>query len=208
MKQLVFKRALLAATLVASLGSALALESNEELTILQGLQEDENFTTLVSLLESSGLAEQLSAAGSVTLFAPNNAAFEALGEDQLTTLSGDTAALTTILQLHVLQGEYPVIDLDKAEEGTLSSLSGEPYLIEQSTGGLMVNGAGLDSTDVDNVYSNGIVQVVDSVILPAAMGTGEAASPTTTDDATTTDDSTTTDTSDTSGDTTSGGTGN
>jgi uncharacterized surface protein with fasciclin (FAS1) repeats len=163
------KRYLISAALLASLGSALALETNEEITVLQGLQEDENFTTLVSLLESSGLAEDLSAAGDVTLFAPTNEAFDALGADQLTALSEDAAALTDVLQLHVLQGEYPVIDLDKAEEGSLSSLSGEPYIIEQSASGLMVNDADLVSTDVDNFYSNGVVHVISNVIVPASM---------------------------------------
>ncbi len=163
------KKSLLSAALVASLGSALALETNEEISILQGLQEDENFTTLVSLLESSGLSEDLAAAGDVTLFAPTNAAFEALSEDQLTTLSEDTAALTAILQLHVLQGEYPVLDLNNAEEGALSSLSGEQYVVEQSAGGLMVNDGALESTDVDNFYSNGVVHVVSNVLVSSSM---------------------------------------
>ncbi len=181
MKRLVFKktsalrRSLLSAVLVASLGSALALETNEDLTILQGLQEDENFTTLVSLLESSGLSEDLSAAGDFTLFAPTNEAFDALAPEQLNTLSDDSAALTEVLQLHVMQGEYPVLDLNKAEEGTLSSLSGESYVIEQSAGGLMVNDADLVSTDVDNFYSNGVIHVVSNVLVPASMAMDDAA---------------------------------
>jgi uncharacterized surface protein with fasciclin (FAS1) repeats len=182
MKLLMWKKVFSSLVVVASLGSALALESNEEITILQGLQEDENFTTLVSLLESSGLSEQLSAAGDITLFAPTNAAFEALGEEQLSGLAQDTAALTDILNLHVLEGAYTVLDLDKVEEGSLSSLGGEAYVFEQSAGGLMVNGSGLESTDVDNVYSNGIVQVVSSVILPESMQAAEDAA---TDDAAT-----------------------
>jgi uncharacterized surface protein with fasciclin (FAS1) repeats len=174
MKRKGLKRSLLSAVVAGSMSSVFALETNEEITMLQGLQEDENFTTLVSLLESSGLAEELSAAGDITLFAPTNAAFEVLGEDQLTTLSEDTAALTEILQLHVLQGEYPVLDLNNAEEGTLSSLSGEQYVIEQSAGGLTVNDAGLESTDVDNFYSNGVVHVVSNVLVSSAAAMDDA----------------------------------
>jgi uncharacterized surface protein with fasciclin (FAS1) repeats len=181
MKRKGIKRSLLSVALAAGLGSALALETNEEITILQGLQEDENFTTLVSLLESSGLAEELSAAGDVTLFAPTNEAFEALGEDQLTTLSGDSAALTEVLQLHVLQGEYPVLDLSRAEEGTLSSITGEPYVIEQTASGLSVNDGDLVSTDVDNFYSNGVVHVISNVLVPAAQAAADDTAETTTD---------------------------
>lgn len=169
MKRKGLKRSVLSLALAAGLGSALALETNEEISILQGLQEDENFTTLVSLLESSGLSEDLSAAGDVTLFAPTNEAFDALAPEQLTMLSEDTAALSDVLQLHVLQGEYPVLDLSKAEEGALSSLSGEAYVVEQSAGGLMVNDADLVSTDVDNFYSNGVIHVVSNVLVPASM---------------------------------------
>jgi uncharacterized surface protein with fasciclin (FAS1) repeats len=160
---------LLAIVLLSYLGFALALESNEDISILQGLQEDENFTTLVRLLESSGLSADLEAGGDITLFAPSNEAFDALGAEQLTSLSNDAAALTDVLQLHVLQGGYSVLELNRAEEGSLSSLSGEPYVIAQSGGGLTVNGADLVSTDVDNVYSNGVVHVISNVIVPAGM---------------------------------------
>jgi transforming growth factor-beta-induced protein len=179
MKRKGIKRSLLSVALAAGLGSALALETNEEITILQGLQEDENFTTLVSLLESSGLAEDLSAAGDVTLFAPTNEAFETLGEDQLTTLSSDSAALTQVLQLHVLQGEYPVLDLSRAEEGTLSNLAGETYVIEQTGSGLSVNDGDLVSTDVDNFYSNGVVHVISNILVPAAQAASDETADTT-----------------------------
>jgi uncharacterized surface protein with fasciclin (FAS1) repeats len=215
MKRKGLKRSVLSLALAAGLGSALALETNEDISILQGLQEDENFTTLVSLLESSGLSEDLSAAGDLTLFAPTNEAFDALAPEQLTMLSEDTAALSEVLQLHVLQGEYPVLDLNNAEEGSLSSLSGEPYVVEQSASGLMVNDADLVSTDVDNFYSNGVVHVVSNVLVPASMAMDDnAMTPTTdvngdgvidnadmaTDDTTMTDDSSTDDTTDTDGD--------
>jgi uncharacterized surface protein with fasciclin (FAS1) repeats len=180
MKRKGIKRSLLTLVLAAGLGSAFALETNEEITILQALQEDENFSTLVSLLESTGLSEELSAAGDITVFAPTNEAFEALGEDQLTTLSEDTAALSEILQLHVMQGEYPVLDLSRAEEGSLTSLSGEPYVIEQTASGLAVNDGDLVSTDVDNFYSNGVVHVISNVLVPAAQAAADdAAAPTT-----------------------------
>jgi uncharacterized surface protein with fasciclin (FAS1) repeats len=181
MKRKGIKRSLLSVALAAGLGSALALETNEDISILQGLQEDENFTTLVSLLESTGLAEDLGAAGDVTLFAPTNEAFENLGEEQLTALSKDSETLTGVLQLHVLPGEYPVLDLAKAEERTLSNLAGEPYIIEQSAGGLMVNDADLVSTDVDNFYSNGVVHVVSNVLVSASMAMQEDAMTPTTD---------------------------
>lgn len=164
MKTLVWKKVLLSVAIVASLGVVLALESNEELTIMQGLQEDENYTTLVSLLESSGLSSELEGAGSATLFAPTNEAFENYGSEQLNALSENSEELSRVLQGHVLQGAYTVLDLSRAEEGSVSSLSGEPATITQSASGLNVNGADLISTDVDNVYSNGIVHAVSNLM--------------------------------------------
>jgi uncharacterized surface protein with fasciclin (FAS1) repeats len=175
MKKKGLKRGLLSVALLTGLSGALALETNEEIDIVTALQEDENFSTLVSLLESTGLTEELASAGDITLFAPTNEAFEALGEDQLAMLSDDTAALTNILQLHVMQGEFPVLDLSRAEEGSLSSLSGEPYVIEQTASGLAVNDGDLVSTDVDNFYSNGVVHVISNVLVPASQAADDTA---------------------------------
>jgi uncharacterized surface protein with fasciclin (FAS1) repeats len=163
------KRLGLMLIVLLSFGSVWALESNEEMTVLQGLQEDENFSTLVSLLETSGLAEQLSGSGDITLFAPTNEAFAALGEDTLASLGKDATVLGQVLQSHVLAGAYPVLDLSKAEAGTLMDSAEVPFIIEQTAGGLTVNGVNMVATDVDNVYSDGIVHVISEVIVPASM---------------------------------------
>jgi transforming growth factor-beta-induced protein len=195
------KKKIVTLMLMVLLGLSLALESNEEETVVQGLQQDENFSTLVSLLESSGLASDLGS-GNFTIFAPTNAAFEALGAEQLDALSQDPEQLSQILQGHVLDGAYTVLDLSRAEAGTLGGLSGESFIFEQSSAGLTANGVGLESTDVDNMYSNGIVHVVSGVILPGSMQTevtpttdSGATDTTTTDDTGTTDSTTSDDTS-------------
>jgi uncharacterized surface protein with fasciclin (FAS1) repeats len=143
---------------------AFALESDESITVLQGLQQDsENFSTLVSLLETSGLTEQLQS-GIFTLFAPTNAAFESYANGDLESISTDPNAVRQLLNLHVLEGAYTVNQLQDAEEGSLLTLEGQPMLVETTAGGLTVNGVGLTSTDVDNLYSNGVIHVVDTVM--------------------------------------------
>ena len=159
--------------LLWSLGSVLALESNEGITVMQGLQEDENFSTLRSLLESSGLSEQLLDTGGFTLFAPTNEAFDALGAERMNLLGGDSVALAEVLQLHIVSGVYSVLDLNKAEEGSITNSSDETYSVAVTASGLTINGVNLVSTDVDNLYSDGVIHAVSEVILPTSLIGGD-----------------------------------
>lgn len=149
---------------VLLLSFAFALDSNEEQNVMQGLREDENFSTLVSLLEEAELDDDLETMMGITLLAPSNAAFEAVDPQALVTLSGNSEALLDVLNLHVIKGSYSVLDLGNSEEGAVVSLSGSPYVLEKTATGLTVDGVSLTATDVDNVYSNGTIQVVDRVL--------------------------------------------
>jgi uncharacterized surface protein with fasciclin (FAS1) repeats len=125
---------------------------------------DGRFTTLVAALEAAGLAETLSGEGQFTVFAPTDDAFAALPEGTVETLLEDPqGALTDILLYHVVEGAVPaetVVTLDSA-----TTLSGQDVTIEVVDGGVVLN----DSVNViitDIMADNGIIHVIDAVLLP------------------------------------------
>jgi len=152
-----------------TLGLGLAQEENLDITIGQALVEDESFSTLVSLLEQAGLLETLNGAGPYTVFTPDNTAFEKLDPSVLETLNSDPALLEQVLLGHVVEGTYGINDLQDIEEGTLNSLQGDALDFNLNVGGLDVNNAEIDSTNVGNNYANGVTHDVGDVVVPASL---------------------------------------
>lgn len=182
---------LLAALFLTTVGSALALEGSEELTVLQALQDaPDQFSVFLTMMEQAGLTESLQGAGPITVLAPTDAAFEELGETVRTTLQSEPDRAANFLNGLIISGSHMLADLQNATDGSLAPLSGDVYEVETTAGGLMINGVGFDPMDVDNVYSNGVVHVTRSVVLPqdlrsvndaerdAADGTMDPAEPT------------------------------
>ena len=120
------------------------------------------FNTLVAALDAAGLVETLSGEGTFTVFAPTDEAFAALPEGMLDELLADTEALTQILLYHVV-GEVvmaeQVVTLDEAE-----TLQGSKVAIEVVDGNVFVNESQVTSTDIE--ASNGVIHVIDAVLLP------------------------------------------
>ena len=162
------RRLLLLVTLMLA-GLVLAQGSDTDTTILQALNEDGDFTTLVGLIDQAGLSDQLSGTGPFTLFAPSDSVFEGLDQATLQQISSDSALLEQILLSHVVEGAYSVNSLQDAEEGSILTLQGEPLSIETTAGGLRVNGTGLTSTNVDNEYANGVIQGVNYLVIPSSL---------------------------------------
>jgi transforming growth factor-beta-induced protein len=129
---------------------------------------DEQFSTLVSALERVNLVSVLDDPGNFTVFAPTNAAFQALGVD-LNTLSDE--ALTGILLYHVLGGKVASTDLQNGQTyATTASETGPgdtqlSILIEKDASGVTVNGAAKVTT-ADVEATNGVIHIVDAVIMP------------------------------------------
>lgn len=123
-----------------------------------------DFTTLVAAIEAAGLADTLKGEGPFTVFAPTDEAFAALPEGTVEGLLEDTEALTGVLTYHVVDGEVPaetVVTLDSAE-----TLNGQSVTIEVIDGGVVLNGeANVIVTDIQT--SNGIIHVIDAVLIPA-----------------------------------------
>lgn len=134
-------------------------------SIVEVAEQAGNFTTLLSLVETAGLTTTLKFKGPFTVFPPSDAAFTALGEEiDLNALASDPAQVTNVLLYHVLSGE--VLSTDLQAEQTVPSAYEEPLYITAGEQGVVVNGtANVVAADITDA-ANGVLHVVDSVLLP------------------------------------------
>ena len=125
-----------------------------------------SFETLVAAVQAAGLVETLSSEGPFTVFAPTDEAFAALPEGTLDTLllPENQATLTQILTYHVLAGEVPS---SAVETGAVETVAGEDVEIVADESGVTVGGATVVTPDVE--ASNGVIHVVDTVLLPPSL---------------------------------------
>jgi uncharacterized surface protein with fasciclin (FAS1) repeats len=122
-----------------------------------------NFTTLAAALTAADLVDTLKGEGPFTVFAPTDDAFAALPEGTIEALLADIPTLTDILLYHVVSGAVDaatVIGLDSA-----TTIQGSDITIEIIDGGVVLNGT-TKVTVTDIAASNGIIHVIDSVLLP------------------------------------------
>jgi uncharacterized surface protein with fasciclin (FAS1) repeats len=121
-----------------------------------------DFTTLAAALEAAGLVETLKGEGPFTVFAPTDAAFEALPAGTLDGLLADPAALTDVLLYHVVEGEVPAADVVALDRAT--TVQGQDVTITVEGETVMINDAMVTMTDI--MTSNGIIHVIDAVLVP------------------------------------------
>jgi uncharacterized surface protein with fasciclin (FAS1) repeats len=120
------------------------------------------FNTLLAAVEAAGLTDALKGDGPFTVFAPTDDAFAAIDSEVLSDLIADPELLTSVLLYHVVPGSFlsgNVIYLDSAP-----TLNGKEVSIMADENGVMVDGANVIATDV--LAKNGVVHVIDQVILP------------------------------------------
>ena len=131
--------------------------------IVETATEAGSFTTLLTAVEAAGLVETLQGPGPFTVFAPTDAAFAALPAGTLDGLLKDPAALKKILLYHVVSG---AVTADKVVGLTsATSVEGSPIAISVKDGAVYLNdGAKVVTPDV--MASNGVIHVIDKVILP------------------------------------------
>ena len=143
-------------------------------TIVDIAVADGRFTTLVAAVQAAGLAETLSGEGEFTVFAPTDDAFAALPEGTVEALLEDPdGALKDILLYHVVEGAVPAESVVTLESAT--TIQGEPVMISVVDGNVMLNdSAKVVITDIE--ASNGIIHVIDAVILPPSLSAAEAES--------------------------------
>ena len=121
-----------------------------------------NFSTLVTAVQAAELVDKLKEPGPFTVFAPNDAAFAKIPADTLNALVADQPALTEVLGLHVVAGKFMAEDV--VEIYQVVTITGKTLNIKVMGGEVFVNGAKVIATDIET--SNGVIHVIDSVILP------------------------------------------
>jgi len=134
------------------------------LDIVDTAIEAGDFGTLVTAVQAAGLEEALRGEGPFTVFAPTDAAFEALPDGTLETLLADpTGQLQQILLYHVLNGE--VLAEGVSDGLAAATLQGSEVSFAVNGSMVTINTANIVTTDI--MASNGVIHVIDAIILPA-----------------------------------------
>lgn len=123
-----------------------------------------DFTTLATALDAAGLVETLEGDGPFTVFAPTDAAFEALPAGTLDDLLADPEALADVLTYHVVDGDVLSSDLTDGME--VEALNGDTLTITIDGDTVKVNDATVTTADIE--ASNGVIHVIDTVLIPPA----------------------------------------
>ena len=119
-----------------------------------------NFKTLATALQAAGLVGTLKGQGPFTVFAPTDAAFAKIPKAQMDALLADKAKLTAVLTYHVVSGTVMSKDV---KAGMVKTVQGSSLTVT-TMGGVKVDGANV--TAVDIIADNGVIHVIDTVVLP------------------------------------------
>ena len=121
-----------------------------------------SFNTLVTAVQEAGLVDTLKGEGPFTVFAPTDDAFAKIPADQLDALLADKEKLTAVLTYHVVPGKVmstEVVKLDSA-----ATVQGQSVAIKVQDGKVFIDEAQVSTADIET--SNGVIHVIDTVILP------------------------------------------
>lgn len=150
------------AAAAALLGAPAAIAAQDQSDIVSTAVEAGQFTTLAAALEAADLIGVLQGEGPFTVFAPTDEAFAKLPEGTVEALLADKEALTRVLTYHVVAGAVraeQVVGISQAE-----TVAGVHAPIEVRMGDVFVAGAKVIATDVE--ASNGVIHIIDAVMLP------------------------------------------
>jgi uncharacterized surface protein with fasciclin (FAS1) repeats len=135
-------------------------------TIVEVAADAGSFTTLLAAVEAAGLVEVLEGEGPFTVFAPTDAAFAALPAGTVEALLADKPTLTAILTYHVVPGRITSADLIQSGGAQPATVQGQALTIRVEGGAVRVDGARVTTADIE--ASNGVIHVIDAVVLPDA----------------------------------------
>jgi len=121
-----------------------------------------NFKGLVAAVQAAGLVDTLKGEGPFTVFAPTDAAFKKLGRATLEALLADPAALGSILTYHVVAGKYYSGDI--LQRSSFTTVNGADLVFTMKNGKPYINNARITMTDI--VTTNGVIHVIDTVVIP------------------------------------------
>lgn len=119
------------------------------------------FKTLAQALTAADLVKTLKGSGPFTVFAPTDAAFAKIPKEQLDALLKDKAKLGAVLTYHVVPGKLMAKDV---KPGAVKTVQGGSLVVKTDGGKVTVDGAAVTKTDI--VASNGVIHVIDTVVLP------------------------------------------
>jgi len=130
-------------------------------TIAEIAVDNKDFSTLVAAAKAAGLVDALGGKGPLTVFAPTNAAFEKLGKETLDKVLADKELLTKILKAHIVEGTVMAADVVKLDgkevNGFKIKIDGDKVMIGTAT-----------VTKADIKASNGVIHVIDTVLVPTS----------------------------------------
>lgn len=150
------------ALVAVSAGTNKAVAADAPKDIVDTAISAPQFSTLVTAVKAAGLVETLKGTGPFTVFAPTNDAFAKIPKAKLDALLADKAALTSVLTYHVVAGKVTAADVVKLTEA--KTVQGSTAKIKVKDSGVKIDNANVIKTDIH--CSNGVIHVIDSVILP------------------------------------------
>ena len=162
--------AVVAASAFGAATSSTAARADSGQNIVQTALAAGQFKTLASLLTTAGLADTLSTGGPYTVFAPTDAAFAKVPKATLEALAADPAKLKAVLLYHVVPGAVTAGDVVKLTSA--KTLEGESVAIKVTGGSVFIDGAKVVTPDV--TASNGVIHIIDSVLIPRSLQTTAA----------------------------------
>lgn len=163
--------AVAAAATLTSFSVATAEKAPAEKTIVEVAVGNKDFSTLVAAVKAADLVKTLSGEGPFTVFAPTNAAFEKVDKKTLESLlkPENKKKLAGILTYHVVPGKVMAKDVVKLKEA--KTAQGQKVAVKVKDGKVMIDNAQVVKTDI--VCKNGVIHVIDAVILPKAKAAAE-----------------------------------
>lgn len=168
-------RAALAVAVLASpaLSSAQTSEKGKKMNDIVAVAANAGqFNTLIAAVKAAGLVETLQGPGPFTVFAPTDAAFAKLPKGTIEALLKDKEKLTAILTYHVVSGKVMAADIIKAGGAEPATVNGAPVSVTIRDGKVYVDEAQVTAADIQ--ASNGVIHVIDAVIMPAPAAAGAA----------------------------------
>ncbi len=135
-----------------------------KMDIVDTALEADDFNTLATALTEAELISTLKGEGPFTVFAPTDAAFAALPEGTLDSLLADKEQLTNVLLYHVVSGKVMAEDVLEMDGAMVETIFGEKIEISIEDGMVYINDAQVTTTDIE--ASNGVIHVIDTVLVP------------------------------------------
>ncbi len=143
--------------LALSVGASFAVQAKDIVDTAVGAG---NFKTLATALQAAGLVDTLKGPGPFTVFAPTDEAFAKIPKAKLDALLQDKAKLTAVLTYHVVPGKVLAKDV---KAGSVKTVQGSALTVTTASG-VKVDNANVTATDI--VADNGVIHVIDSVVMP------------------------------------------